>query len=379
MQKYILYLFIFSLVTGIAACGGGSTAPAVNYSKLPTLRSYGSYSSSKPYLMGGAMQGTPLSLSNVISSPPLAGTPGTAWHDIIGVGTAAQYNQPNGITTDGTNFYVADYGNNAIRIIDSSGTVTTLQGFSHPAGITTDGSYLYVADSGSNTVKVINIATLAVTTIGSGGVGYLDSTDKNAVLFNLPVGITTDGKNVFVTDFNNATVRWIDTSDGSNNNYAVYTLAGTAETPGSNDGPQGGARFNKPGHITTNGVNLYVTDFYNRTIRVIAISTGQVSTLAGSPGPQETIDGTGSSARFSSPLGITTDGTTLYVADPVLNQIRTVGIASGVVSTIPVTFIGPVGITTDGTSLLVTETFNSSTDSDHNIIYQYGNTITRLQ
>ena len=64
-----------------------------------------------------------------------------------------------GITTDGTNLYVADNGNDRIRIIViDNGTVTTLQEahkvlqmpyfgkFNNPHGITTDGTNLYVAD-----------------------------------------------------------------------------------------------------------------------------------------------------------------------------------------------------------------------------------------
>jgi len=52
----------------------------------------------------------------------------------------------------------------------------------------------------------------------------------------------------------------------------------------------------------------------NHLIRKIVISTGAVTTLAGT-GSSGSADGTGTSASFYRPTGITTDGTNLYVAD----------------------------------------------------------------
>ena len=54
-----------------------------------------------------------------------------------GTGTAATFNRPYGITTDGTNLYVADTGNNKIRqIVIATGVVSSLTG----AANTADGS-----------------------------------------------------------------------------------------------------------------------------------------------------------------------------------------------------------------------------------------------
>lgn len=49
--------------------------------------------------------------------------------------------------------------------------------------------------------------------------------------------------------------------------------------------------------------------------------TGRVTTLAGSTA-FGCVDGTGTSARFYGPIGITTDGTNLYVVDSGNNMIR---------------------------------------------------------
>ena len=58
---------------------------------------------------------------------------------------------------------------------------------------------------------------------------------------------------------------------GSSSTGAVTTLAGTAGTIGSSDGTGGAASFNFPVGITTDGTNLYVADTYNDTIRKIVI------------------------------------------------------------------------------------------------------------
>jgi len=73
--------------------------------------------------------------------------------------------------------------------------------------------------------------------------------------------------------------------------------------------------------MTTDGTNLYVGDTNNHLIRQIVISTGVVTTLAGTGSPGSS-NGTGTAASFYEPQGITTDGTNLYVADTSNNLIR---------------------------------------------------------
>lgn len=394
MLKYTPYMLILALCTCLAACGGGSTDATEVYEHPETL-------APAKTLMGGAVQGTPLNLSDVNNSnkvSTLAGIAGSAGFRNYSANssTRALFYHPTDITTDGADFYVTDYENSVIRKISPSGqSVTTLQctdgagnpsGFNHPSGITTDGTSLYVVDSGSNTVRVINIATNEVTMIvgsTSGQAGSVDSTDKTKARFNLPIGITTDGVNLYVTDYNNATVRRIVIATG-----AVSTLAGKAKTIGAADGVMGAARFNRPGRITTDRTNLYLTDTFNRIIRKIDILTGTVTTIAGTAGPLSadagTTDGNGTEARFYQPLGITTDGSYLYVTDMYQNTIRKMDLASDDVTTIagiPKTnpadptlgtggavdtadgapsFHTPEGITTDGTALYVADFFNNT-------------------
>jgi len=175
--------------------------------------------------MGGSIQGIPLSLNGVVTT--LVGTV-LSRGSTDGTGAAARFNLPGGITTDGTNLFVSDTANNTIRqVVIATGMVTTVAGtassqgsadgtgaaarFLYPYGITTDGTNLYVADSGNHTIRKMVIATGVVTTLAgtAGSEGSTDGTDT-AARFLLPYGITTDGTNLFVADTFNHTIRDID-------------------------------------------------------------------------------------------------------------------------------------------------------------------------
>ena len=141
---------------------------------------------------------------------------------------------------------------------------------------------------------------------------------------NDPHGVTTDGTNLYVADSGNHTIRKVVIATG-----VVTTLAGTAGFSGSSDGTGTTARFNDPNGVTTDGTNLYVADSGNHTIRKVVIATGVVTTLAGTAGSSGSSDNTGTSARFTIQMAITTDGTNLYVADSGNHTIRKVVIAIG--------------------------------------------------
>ncbi|MBI5626416.1 MAG: hypothetical protein HY935_04350 [Nitrosomonadales bacterium] len=332
----------------------------------------------------------------VIASWAVTTLAGTASVAVDATGAAARLVYPNSITTDGSNLYVAETINNTIRqIVITTGAVTTLAGtagtqgstdgagtggtflnpsatFDNPSGITTDGSNLYVADSNNNnTIRQIVIATGAVTTLaGTAGItGSADGTGA-AAAFSNPTSTTTDGSNLYVTDTGNHTIRKIVISTG-----VVTTLSGTVGTPGSGDGTGTAATFNGPASITTDGINLFVADTGNHTIRQIVIATGAVTTLAGTAGTLGSADGTGTAASFSGPSGIITDGINLFVADTGNHTIRQIVIASGVVTTLAGTagitgaadatgtaarFNNPFGITTDGSSLYVADRSNGT-------------------
>ena len=209
---------------------------------------------------------------------------------------------------------------------DGTGAAARFYG---PGGTTTDGTNLYIADASNNTVRKIVIATGVVTTLAGTALatGSTDATGGAARFYN-PYGITTDGTNLYVADTINNTVRKIVIASG-----VVTTLAGSATLTGSTDATGTAALFSRPLGITTDGTNLYVVDYGNSTVRKIVIASGAVTTPAGTATLTGSTDATGTAARFNGPYGITTDGTNLYVADTNNSTVRKIVIASGAVTT----------------------------------------------
>ena len=295
---------------------------------------------------GGGGGSAPASM--MVSTFAGSGTSGFA----SGVGTSAQFVTPAYITSDGTYLYVTDSGANNIRRIEiSTGMVSTFAGsasgvsgisdaparFNQPLGITNDGTYLYVVDNGNNNIRQVAISDAAVTTIADSPTGASGSSDiTGSTSFNYPVGITRIGNNLFVSDYDNCTIRKINISSSP---VAVSTLAGTALSCGYVDTP-GSVHFLYPTGLTSDGASfVYVTDTLNSDVRKINVSTGETTTFAGGNSLVDSSSGVGStdaigtSARFNRPEGIATDGTNLYVTDTQNHTIRKIVIASGFVST----------------------------------------------
>lgn len=330
-----------------------------------------------PALLSGDIQGCPLNLTGRVST--FAGDGTNSYLDATG--TAAQFSSGLFvITTDGTFLYGADSGNRRIRKIEiATGIVTTLAGdgtsgvldaigtaaqFNNPLGITTDGINVYIADTGNHRIRKIEITTGIVTTLAGSTSGYLDATGT-AAQFNGPRGVATDGKNVYVADTQNHRIRKIEIASG-----IVTTLAGDGSA-GYLDGTGTAARLNSPFHLTTDGTDVFVADYSNHRIRKIEIATGIVTTLAGD-GTAAYLDDTGIAAQFNNPYGLAVGGAHLYVGDNTNNRIRKIEIATGVVTTlagdgtaaylddtgIAARFSGPRGITTDGIRLFVSDPGN---------------------
>ena len=120
----------------------------------------------------------------------------------------------------------------------------------------------------------------------------------------------------------------------------VYLLAGDGVSGGNSDGTGAQASFASPNGLLIDGAgNLYTSDTYNNRIRKIT-PQGQVSTLAGGSVLADTVDGTGTAARFSYPLGITADGAgNLYVLDrsgSLVRKVTPAGVVSSYAGCFPV-------------------------------------------
>ena len=286
-----------------------------------------------------------------------------------GVGSAAKFFVPRGITTDSFgNIYVADRVNIRIRKITPDGTVSTIAGngstgFQDGEGInatffgveqvaTDKFDNIYITDQSVGYIRKISAGSGIVSTIATGlivprgivvddsGIIYvadfhkLLKIDLNGTISTLAGGddagfadgIGTDAKFegltsltidasgiIYGADFQNHRIRKI-TSSGE-----VSTVAGS--TLGFADGAAISALFNSPTSITVDPAgNLFVVDSENHRIRKIT-PDGEVSTVAGST--QGFADGNGTVAQFDFPKAITIDvDGNLYITDTNNHNIR---------------------------------------------------------
>jgi thiol-disulfide isomerase/thioredoxin len=146
---------------------------------------------------------------------------------LIGAGL----NQPSGLTTDGTDLFVADSEASAVRRVafERGGSVATLVGMGlfefgdadgrgdrvrlqHPKGVAFHDGLLYIADTYNNKVKVLDPATREVRTLlGTGDPGWRDGQD--ALLYE-PGGLSIAGGRLFLADTNNHAIRTADLASG---------------------------------------------------------------------------------------------------------------------------------------------------------------------
>jgi DNA-binding beta-propeller fold protein YncE len=215
-------------------------------------------------------------------------------------------------------------------------TVAVASSLSSPSGVTISplGQDVYLADSGSHIVQRLALASGSVTTLAgaSGTSGFADAVAGSA-RFSAPAGVVVDPTNglVYVADSGNHRIRLLTLSSG-----AVTTLAGSA-TSGISNGAGASAQFSSPLGIAidSTGKFLFVADTSNHLVRQVALATGAVTTVAGS-GAAGFADATGAAAAFNLPSGVAVDRTdsVLYVTDAANNRVRLVVIASGAVSTL---------------------------------------------
>ena len=273
--------------------------------------------------------------------------PGGTFGSTDGVGPVARFNLPGGLALDGSgSLLVADSSNYTVRKVSTAGSVTTFAGVAgtlfyndgplagarmgYPSSVTVDtAGNIYVSDAIYHAIRLItpegNVFTYAGQPLTSGSANGVGT----AAQFNAPDGLATDREgNLYVADASNHVIRKISPT------RVVTTLAGLAGTSGTADGSGTTARFNGPHGVTVDGSgNVFVADTANHAIRKIA-PDGTVTTFAGLPGFSGSADGNSSSARFLSPYDLTVDTAgNIFVADTDNHTVRKITPA-GVVTTI---------------------------------------------
>ena len=257
-----------------------------------------------------------------------------------GPATAARLTFPFGVAVDGAgNLYIADSSNHRIRKVDATGTITTVAGTGEfgfggdegpataaqlflPIGVAVDGTgNLYIADAGNQRIRKVD-ATGTITTVA--GTGERDfSGDEGlatAAQLDFPFGVAVDGTgNLYIVDTYNHRIRKVDATG------TITTIAGTGERDFSGDGgPAVRAALYFPiGVAVDSAGNLYIADSSNHRIRKVD-ATGTITTIAGTG--EFGFSGDGGPAvlaRLAFPGSVTVDGTgNLYIADTENHRIR---------------------------------------------------------
>ena len=217
-----------------------------------------------------------------------------------GKATAATIDSPQGMAFYNGNLYLAEYANNVIREVNSTGIISTYAGdhslggtysgdggpaksagLANPTGIVFDSlGNLYIADGANNRVRKVDTTGKITTYAGTGAPGSSgDGGLATKAELNLPYGLGIDAaNNLYIADSKNNTIREVLAKTG-----IISTIAGTGVAGYTGDGvPAVNAELNNPVGIFFNQANksLYIADYANYRVRQVDAS-GVISTFAG--------------------------------------------------------------------------------------------------
>ena len=260
------------------------------------------------------------------------------------------------------NVYIADTENNKIRMVTSTGIITTvagtgIQGSSgdggaatsaqlyNPQGVSVDISgNVYIADTDNNKIRMVTSAGIIITIAGTGTAGSSgDGGAATSAQLNKPVGVSAGiSGNVYIADWYNHKIRMV-TSTG-----IITTIAGTGIQGSSGDGGAAtSAQLYRPKGVCV-GIsgNVYIADTDNNKIRMVT-STGIIATIAGTGIQGSSGDGgAATSAQLDNPHGVSVGiSGNVYIADWYNHKIRMVT-STGLITTIAGT--GTAGRSGDG-------------------------------
>ncbi|HXC03175.1 MAG TPA: NHL repeat-containing protein, partial [Bacteroidia bacterium] len=270
---------------GYAGDGGLATAAELNYPSAVALDKKGNlYIADR--INNCIRRVNPSGIISTICGTGVAGYSGDG-----GAATSAQLKGPEGLGTDRRgNIYIADTYNSRVRKIDTLGIITTVAGDSLkgyngdgilatkaqlnvPYAVCADkNGNLYIADLGNQVIRMVNTSGIISTVAGNGTITYSgDGGLATGAGLSDPNGLALDAAgNLFISDLGNSRIRKVNTSG------IITTFAGNGIQGYSGDGgPATSAELFWPQGIAADGEgNIYTTDQNNNCLRKISMSTG---------------------------------------------------------------------------------------------------------
>ena len=275
------------------------------------------------------------------------GAGGAAYSGDGGAAASAQLSSPYGIWVDAHgNLDIADLGNQVIRQVSPTGTITTIVGtnqfgfagdggpaisaeMNQPVAVATDpAGNLYISDSKNNRIRIVTPDGNINTLVGTGWVnkGCPNSAVNMAaqnVTVQTPLGLATDSAgNLYLADSQNNCVRMVTPGPGN-----IVTIAGNGTAGISGDGGAAvNAKLNQPYAVAVDSSgDIFIADYTNSRVRMVT-PDGNINTIAGGTGFGYTGDNTGivaTNAKLNFPTGLAVDNAGhIFIADSANNVIR---------------------------------------------------------
>jgi trimeric autotransporter adhesin len=273
----------------------------------------------------------------------VAGTGVDVYSGDRGQATSAQLSNPHGIAVDASgNIYIADSYDHRIRMVTvNSEIITTIAGtgvsgysgdggqatssqLSNSSDVAVDASgNIYLADSSNSCIRIVKSSGVITTIAGSGVHGYSgDGGQATSAQLSDPHGVAVDVLgNIFIADSSNSCIRMVTKSTG-----IITTVAGTGVSGYSGDGGQAtSSQLSKPNDIAVDlSGNIYIADTYDNRIRMVTKDSRIITTVAGTGVSGYSGDGGQAvEAQISRPRGIAVHPNgKLYIADSTNNCVR---------------------------------------------------------
>lgn len=215
--------------------------------------------------------------------------------------------------------------------------IPTLAQLNFPRGIAVGVSgIIYIAEQNNNRIRMVNeTAGKIITIAGNGNRGYSgDNGPAISCQLSTPGGVAVDTSgDIYIVDTGNNRVRLVTISTG-----IITSLAGNGNSGYSGDnGPALSAQLRLPYGITVDlSKNIYIVDTYNQRIRLVTRSTGIITTIAGNGNAAYRGDNSpalSASLYFPLYVAISVSGD-VYIADTYNHAIRMITKRTSIITTI---------------------------------------------